>query len=228
MARRTKRGKQKQAKAAQAKAPQAAAATPQPLPALASPLQASPCDTLDDTVVHPDDELTDKERAFVDAFFICGFNAAKAWRTLQVDASTSVASSTGWRMRHRPRVEAEISRRLEASKLQANEVLAILSDQARGNLGRYIDVDDKGSYRFDFEALREDGAERLLKKVKFGQGGTVTFEFYDAQAAAVQLARVHGLLKDKLEVTGNLHLEGLAALAEQVEAELRRDGGCDG
>lgn len=200
--------KARKGKASRARAPKASKVEPAP------PLREEQPEE------SPEEPLSDREQAFVAAYFRNGFNAASAWRETQHQAATTtVASSAGWRMRHRPRVAAEIERRLDASKLQASEVVALLEEQARGNLGRYVEADGEG-YRFNFEALREDGAERLVKKVKFGQGGTVSFEFYDAQAALDKLARVHGLYQDRLDVSGGVRIDELAGLAQAVKARL--------
>lgn len=209
-ARKARKGKASRTRTPKAsKAPKAETTPPHP----EEPSEESPEES-------PEEPLSDREQAFVAAYFRNGFNAASAWRETQHQAATTtVASSAGWRMRHRPRVAAEIERRLEASKLQASEVVALLEEQARGNLGRYVEADGEG-YRFNFEALREDGAERLVKKVKFGQGGTVSFEFYDAQAALDKLARVHGLYQDRLDVSGGVRIDELAGLAQAVKARL--------
>lgn len=210
----SRRAKPSRSKGAKGRvSPSHSVAAPAPPPAVPS---------LDDERVG-EDELTDRERAFVAAYFARRFNAAAAARDLTGVTDVSVASSTGYRLRHRPRVAAEIDRRLQAAQLASGEVIALLSDQARGDLGRYVSLTEAGAVRFDLEALQADGATHLIKKIKRSADGTLTIEFHDSQAALDKLARVHGLYKDQVLVTNSVNLDELTEQVRAVEARMEGD-----
>lgn len=211
----------RRAKPSRSKKPKGHATPSAPIAASALPPGAP---LLDDERVG-EDELTDRERAFVAAYFARRFNAAAAARELTGTTDISVSSSIGHRLRHRPRVAAEIERHLQAAQLASGEVLALLSDQARGDLGRYLSLTEAGVPAFDLEQLQRDGQTHLIKKIKRGADGTLTIEFHDSQAALDKLARVHGLYKDQLVVSTSVNLD---ELTEQVRAiEARMEGADD-
>jgi hypothetical protein len=84
--------------------------------------------------------------------------------------------------------------------MTADEVLARLAEQARGDLSDF--VTDYGA--IDWEAVKKKG--HLVKKVTHTQGKNSTIEIHDAQSALVHLCRAHGLFKDKVEHGGDIHL----------------------
>jgi hypothetical protein len=102
----------------------------------------------------------------------------------------------------KPKIASRIQERLTAKVMSADEVLTRLAEQARVDLGPYMDEDGD----VDIERLKRDGKTHLIKryeKTKAIAGLVrVKVETYDAQAALVHLGRHHGLFKDKVEHTG--------------------------
>jgi hypothetical protein len=195
MSRKAKRQAKRQA---QAQAQRAPAATPAPEEALDAR------------------GLSARELVFVDAFFAHRFNASAAARVAYVCEAPGSASSLGYTVRTRPHVAAEIERRLQAAALGAAEVVALLSDHARADMGRYLQQDGE-RLTFDLEAMRADGATHLLKRLKVGDDGAFVVELHDSQAALDKLARVHGLYKDQIKVEAELTLDDLATLAQRLD-----------
>lgn len=160
--------------------------------------------------------LSARELAFVEAFVGARFNASAAARVVYACEAPGSAASIGYEVRHRPHVASEIDRRLQAAQLGAAEVVALLSDHARGDLGRFITLVN-GRPTFDLEALREEGASHLIKKVKIGADRSLTVELHDSQAALDRLARIHGMYKDQLKVETELTLDDLSSLAHRLD-----------
>lgn len=112
------------------------------------------------------------------------------------------------------------------------EVVALLSEQARGNIDFFINDQDE----IDLDKARAAGAMRALKKYKTKKVtktvGAVTterveraIELHDPQAALDKLAKIHGLYKlPEAEAQGDdPTAEEVAAAAAAIEAQ--RQGG---
>lgn len=139
-------------------------------------------------------KLTAKQRRFIDEYFKCNMNGTRA--AIAAGYSERTACAIGAENLRKPLIAAEIERRLAESTASANEVLARLTEQARGDYSPYLT--ESG---VDLRALLADGKGHLVKKIKEGQNG-VDVEFYDSQAALVQLGKFHKLFTEKTEVTG--------------------------
>ena len=144
--------------------------------------------------------LTGKQQAFVAEYLTC-WNAAEAAR--RAGYSEATARTIGHENLTKPDIQAEIQRRVSEKAMTADEVLIRLAEQARGSM------DDFVSFRpgvklplLDLEKAHDAGKFGLVKKLKYTSDGGVEFELYDAQAALVQLGKVHRLFTDKSEVNG--------------------------
>ena len=131
---------------------------------------------------------------FVDSYLQC-FNATKA--ALDAGYSENTAAEIGYENLRKPQIEQVISKRLKQAAMSADEVLMRLAEQARGEHGKYITT----SGAVDIATLVNDKKAHLIKKVKETKDG-MEYEFYDAQSALNTLAKHHGLLTDKTEITG--------------------------
>jgi hypothetical protein len=85
--------------------------------------------------------------------------------------------------------------------MPADEVLARLAEQARGTMAAFLKTNADGEPT-GFN-LGPDTPPHLIKKVSFTDKG-VAFELYDAQAALVQIGKVHGLFTDRTEHSGTI------------------------
>jgi len=106
----------------------------------------------------------------------------------------------GCRVFNRPAVQAYLKERLAELSMSPDEVLTRLTEQGRGEHSAYINADGT----VDLERMLADGKGHLIKGTKWTREGRLIVEFYDAQAALVQLSRAHGLFTDKFE--GNLNV----------------------
>lgn len=167
--------------------------------------------------------LTKRRRAFVEHYLQC-FNATEAAK--RAEYSPKTAYSIGHELLKIPEVSAAIEARLNELKMQADEVLVRLTDQARGSMADFVEVDESGDVSFNLSAARDAKSLHLVKKIKKTvKRGTVNettieIELYDAQAALAHLARVHGLYQDKVQVDWRIELEQAGLNPDVIESEL--------
>lgn len=164
-----------------------------------------------------------KRQAFVEHYLRC-FNAAEAARLAGYSERT--ARQQGSRLLTKVDIQAAIEARLNELKMQADEVLVRLTDQARGSMADFIEVDESGDVSFNLSAARDAKSLHLVKKIKktIKRGTvnetTIEIELYDAQAALAHLARVHGLYQDKVQVDWRIELEQAGLNPDVIESEL--------
>lgn len=176
-------------------------------------------------------KLTTKERLFVEYFLgESFFNATDAARR----AGYKHPNKQGPRMLVKVGIHDAIKGRLNEAAMTANEVLARLTNQARGSIADVLT--DRGE--FDFEEAKRRGTVSLVKKFKtrtrktVGMNGTHPpveevfheLELYDAQAALVHLGRYYKLFVDRQEITGK---DGLPLLPDITKALDKAYGGGD-
>lgn len=140
--------------------------------------------------------LTTKQRAFVEAYLACGFNATEAAK--RAGYSEKTAYSIGWENLRKPEIGAAIRQALAERAMPADEVLARLAEHARGSIGAFLSTDDDG--KPNGFSLSSERPLHNVKKVSVTDKGW-SFEMYDAQAALVHLGKHHGLFSDKLELS---------------------------
>jgi hypothetical protein len=82
--------------------------------------------------------------------------------------------------------------------MSADEVLARLSEHARGDMG---DLLGPSGMVLDLQTAKERGLTHLIKSLNWTQHG-LRIELYDAQSALVQLGKAHGLFVDRTRHEG--------------------------
>jgi phage terminase small subunit len=132
-----------------------------------------------------------RQKLFVEEYLRC-WNASEAAR--RAGYSPRSAASIGWENLRKPEIRAEIERRIEQEVMSVNETLIRLAQQARAEYAEFIRSD--GS--LDLAGLQAQGKGHLIKSIKYTRYG-IQVEFYNAQNALLQVARYHGLFKDKAE-----------------------------
>ena len=159
--------------------------------------------------------LTNKQRVFVDEYLRC-WNATEA--ALRAGYSERTAYSHGARLLKDVEISELIQTRLKEIHMGADEALAILADQARGDLGDYMDISSVG---FNLQLLDENGNRKNTRVIRKIKQKTTTFiaknesdedrevheveiELYDAKDAADKILRVAGKYKDSVDVNVNM------------------------
>lgn len=136
--------------------------------------------------------LSAKRRAFVEAYLTC-WNASEAARRAGYSARS--AGSQGHDLLKNPEIQAAIAARLDELKMGADEVLVRLSEQARADVGPYLQITENGTLAIDLVRMQLDGQTHLIRKIKQTQYG-IELELYDGQAALIQLGRAHRLFSE--------------------------------
>lgn len=86
-----------------------------------------------------DAKLTYKQRAFLNAYVQCGYNATEAARRV----GYKYPNVEGSRLLVNASIQAELERRFAEQAMSAREVLARLGEQARGDMRDFVRVDEE-------------------------------------------------------------------------------------
>jgi phage terminase small subunit len=152
--------------------------------------------------------LTRKQQKFIDEYFACGMNGTQA--AIRAGYSVETARFIAYENLTKPHIREEIDRIYKANTMPAEEILARLSEYGRGDLG---DVWDETTGQVNWETARALGKTGIIKRVKHKTtrvsnektGEEIeTFEdeieLHDPIKAMHILAKVHGMLIDRLKV----------------------------
>jgi hypothetical protein len=136
---------------------------------------------------------TTKQKVFLEAYLgEARGNATEAARI----AGYADPNNDGWRVKKVPEIAEAIQNRLDELRMSADEVQALITEVARGDVGDFL---GDGKYaRLDLDRAREQGKTRLIKKLTFSKG-SLEFEIYDRMDALKTLAKMHGLLVDRIK-----------------------------
>jgi hypothetical protein len=127
-------------------------------------------------------------------------------------AGYKTPNKQGPRLLQNPKIRAAIDEYFHAYEMSAREVIARLSDQARGSLGDFLDIEDGRDPALSLAKAKREGKLHLLKKFKqkkvtyTNKDGEETetewieVELHDPQAALVHVGRYHGLFTDKTDI----------------------------
>lgn len=156
--------------------------------------------------------LSNREKVFC-MEYVTDWNGARA--AIAAGYSKKTARNIASENLTKPNIRAEIDRILTAKAMQAGEVLARLTEQARASHAPFIRIDDDGFLYFDFSDPEAKKNLHLIKKIKtkrkrliYGKGEDaetwegewVEVELHDSQTALTQLGRHHGLFTDKHDI----------------------------
>jgi len=154
------------------------------------------------------DGFTARQRAFIDHYTANGFNATQA--AISAGYSLETARQQASRLLSNVHITSEINRIYQQNTMSAEEILARLSEMARGDLG---DVWDETSGQVDWKQTRALGKSGLIKRIKHKTIRTSTddgkeietfedeVELHDPLKAMHLLAKVHGMLIDRLQIS---------------------------
>jgi phage terminase small subunit len=169
------------------------------------------------------EQLTWKQRAFVDAFLANGFNATRA--AIAAGYSEGSARQIGSDNLSKVDIKAALSERMTEFAMSPQETLARIAAIARSDIGdifRTVQVDVSG-YRveedseeegsiptrelttIDIKKAIEEGRSSLIKSYSTTQYGQ-RVELYSQLDALTTLAKVHGLLSDRVEQSGEIKI----------------------
>lgn len=141
----------------------------------------------------------------------------------------------GPRLLKNPKIREAIDEYFHAYEMSAREVIARLSDQARGSLGDFLDIGEDYEPTLNLGKARREGKLHLLKKFKQKKvtyinkddEETVTewieVELHDPQAALVHVGRYHGLFGAKGTEDDPINVQQITTIREDRDAGTRPD-----
>jgi len=141
-------------------------------------------------------ELTDKQRLFVEHYLAC-LNATEAAK--RAGYSLASARQIGSENLSKPYIKAEIDARIEEAAMSSKEVVANVTSLARLDLSPFIKFNGRSKTpALDTKALIEAGYGHAIKgivKTKFG----TNVELHDRFAALQLMGKHHKLFVDRTE-----------------------------
>lgn len=163
-------------------------------------------------------KLTNLQKEFINQYFICGRNATQAvidagYKINEPDSSKgrATAAAIGYENLRKPQIREQVEARLKEHAMSANEVIARLSDFARGDLTFLLNADGEP----DLAKAKSYGVTHLIKEYEIETTRYVDpdnieiakivtkskLKIHDALSALVHLGRYHKLFTDKVELT---------------------------
>lgn len=106
--------------------------------------------------------------------------------------------------------------------MSSPEVLALLADQARGDIANFSGVEDIADLIDNSDSRIVKKIKRTIRQTKDGDITTyIELELYDAQSALEKIGRHHGLFTDKIDIKLEKEIESTLDLLEsELEPEL--------
>ena len=148
------------------------------------------------------EELTSKQKAFIEQFFINNMNATKA--AIAAGYSEKSAGSIGSENLQKPKIARVINERLKALAMPAEEAIARLADFARSDIGDILDDDGN----VDIQKAKRLGKTHLIKSIAHSRYKTKDFErdevrvdIYDAQTAVREILKALNKTTQDNEIT---------------------------
>lgn len=157
-----------------------------------------------------DRQLTPQQKLFVDAY-LATLSNTKAAET----AGYKTPKQAGSRVRNYPQVAMAIAAGLDERVMGGDEVLIRLAEQARAEYAQFID--ELGTV--DLAEMRKQGKLHLIKRITPTKYGN-SIEFYDAQAALLNIGRHHALFTDKTDLSATVDITEHEQAEQRINSRL--------
>jgi len=149
-------------------------------------------------------KLSRKRQAFIDAYFVCGFNGTAAARMAGYSGNDATLAQIAYENLRIPEIAAAIDARMAEHAMSANEILARLTDHARGDMG---DIYDEATGAIDWQKARALGKTALIKKIEQttvttedSETHTFRIELHDPQKAMQLLGKWRKIFIDRVQI----------------------------
>lgn len=129
------------------------------------------------------------------------FHATRSYEYAGYALSPSNPGANASKLLRHPDVQAYIKQRMDEHAMSATEVLLRFTSIARSEVGDVV-VKDPVSQRLVIDPDAVIANKSFIKSFGFDSNGNPKIEFHDAVAALQNIARVRGMLKDGLEISG--------------------------
>ena len=141
-------------------------------------------------------KLTPLQSRFVDWYLIT-WNGVKSAKLAGYRGDYNTLGVVAHENLKKPKIKAEIEQRLNEHAMSANEVLARLAGQARGDLGEFSDIEKQ-------EDLGDHPKSYLVKEIttvttetKYGTNTRFRLELHNSQRALQLIGQYHQLFTEK-------------------------------
>ena len=169
--------------------------------------------------------LTGKMLAWANAWLET-YNKTEASRRAGYKGNDVTLASVGYENFNKPQIQEYINHKLTELAMPANEVLSRLTSMARSDIADFADV----VKITDLKDEKYKGKSQLIKKFKRKitrdalnrEHEDIELEFYDAQAALLNIGKQHGLFSDRHIVDVRLEKE-IDEVLNVLEEELSPD-----
>lgn len=168
--------------------------------------------------------MDSKRQAFIEHYLICWNGAEAARRAGYAEGSARQAAH---RLLTNADVQSAIRLRLADLQASADEVLARLTQHARGSMADFVRLNRDGEPEINLSNAAASDKLHLLRKIKTTKKvsgdaveKSVEIELYDAQAALTQLGRHHRLFVDRVEGDWAAELRSLGIDPQEVEGDI--------
>lgn len=169
-------------------------------------------------------KLTTKQQLFVEEYLISG-NATDAARKAGYKGDDATLRVVGSQNITKHNIAIIIKERLNGRAIDADTTLQSLSDIATGDLSDFITVQGRLPI-LDFEKAEKAGKLNLIKKLTMADG-KISFELYSKQRALETLAKYHGLLNTKIDMSHSgavKHTHDFASLSDDELDDIINEG----
>ena len=128
------------------------------------------------------------------------FHGLAAYKHAGYTISESQPYANASKLLRHPEVQEYIKKRMDEFAMSAEEALLRFTAIARSEVGSVVKKGPTGALIIDSDAVLENKA--FISKFGFDSNGYPKIEFHDALQALRDIARVRGMMKDGLELTG--------------------------
>ena len=129
------------------------------------------------------------------------FHGAAAYAYAGYTVSEANPSANASKLLRHPKVKEYIEKRMDEHAMSATEVLLRFTAIARSEVGDVVTLNPaKTDLMIDPEAVIDN--KQFIAEFGFDANGHPKIKFHDALAALRDIARVRGMLKDGLEISG--------------------------
>jgi len=143
------------------------------------------------------EQLSGKQKAFVEQYFICNMNGTQAVKEAGYKVKNdNVAAVTAHNNLRNPKIARAIKERMATLAMDAEEALARIADHARGDINDLLDENGNLDITKAWEQKKTHLIKSISKSKVHGEQFSkdeIKFELYDAQSALVQIMKVHNL-----------------------------------
>lgn len=154
-------------------------------------------------------QLTDKQQAFVNAYLSNGFNATRAAKAAGYKGSNKSLAVIGSDNLRKPNIAAEIKEHMAALAMEADEVLARLTEHGRGDMRDFIGSSPAQLRRHPKGFLIKKLKRKLISHKDGSTEEIIELELYDAQGALGLLGKHYRLFVERTEFSGTLDIPKL-------------------